>query len=291
MTQNLSHTPRDASLEAIIKKITLKIKARGDLPYVTVSRQLELLHDLSQFGLGRFLLQHGGIDGYWTQFVVKKAPLFKTTIPLEDFFFHKAPLVLATQSRYEIFKREIQKRVKEGIHFASIPCGLMDELFDLDFSNISDFTLTGIDLDQQSLIGAQRRADELSLSKHCEFLQEDAWNLSMKSEFDLIVSHGLTIYEHDDQKVIDLYRIFLRALKSGGCLVTSYLSPPSEWNMSAINSEDALVQRILTKDIIDLKCQAFRSASQVHEQLKGAGFKEIEILYDPGHIFPTVIAN
>lgn len=37
--------------------------------------------------------------------------------------------------------------------------------------------------------------------------------------------------------------------------------------------------------------QIFRSEEPVKAQLREAGFREIEILYDKAHIFPTVIAK
>jgi SAM-dependent methyltransferase len=194
--------------------------------------------------------------------------------------------------RFIIFKKEIQKKVTEGCQFASIPSGLMADLLDLDFSQISSFNLHGIDLDSDSLEQASELAKEKALFGHCRFACQDAWNLELRTQFDLITSNGLTIYEADDEKVIELYRQFYKALKPRGCLITSFLTPPpTEWDLKKINSQDALMQKIIFADILECKWQVFRSEENVKRQLHSAGFGEIEVIYDDAHIFPTILAK
>ncbi len=100
-------------------------------------------------------------------------------------------------------------------------------------------------------------------------------------------------YEPDDAKVTELYRGFYEALKPGGYLVTSFLSPPpvpglkTEWKLEAVNMQDVLLQKIVFTDILDCKWQVFRSKEIVKSQLQMAGFDEIEVTYDTAHIFPT----
>jgi SAM-dependent methyltransferase len=271
-----------------------------------VERQLELIDFLADFDLGRFLLQRGGLDGYWIDYIVKhptKGKLVglnhegKPFNPIETFLLNQAPTATATQQRFEIFKAEIQKKLHEGASLASIPCGLMAELLDLDFSKTSHLSLTGIDLDPKAIEYAKQNAKKLHLSDQCIFFQRDAWALNIHAEFDLISSNGLSIYQPDDEQVAELYRNFFEALKPGGWLVTSFLTPPpapglkTEWKLDVVNMQDTLLQKILFVDILDCKWQAFRSEETVKSLLNTAGFDRIEVFYDSAHIFPTVVAR
>lgn len=225
---NLSHTERNTLPEAI-ESIAKKIKQRGDLAYISVARQLELLQSLSQFELGRFLLQRGGLNGYWTDYIINHPKQGRLTglnsenqpfTQLELFLLDQAPTCLATQQRFEIFKREIQNRLHDGVILASIPCGLTADLLDLDFSQIPHFSIYGIDIDPESLIQSQKIAENLSIADDCQFVQRDAWALGYEKKFDIITSNGLSIYEPDNTKILALYHHFFLALKPNGCLVT-----------------------------------------------------------------------
>ncbi len=302
---NLSHAERN-TLKGAIEDITNKIKQRGDLPYISVTHQLELLQDLSQFEFGRFLLQRGGLNGYWTDYVIHYPKQGRLTglnsdnqpfTQLELFLLDQAPTCLATQQRFEIFKREVQNRLHNGIALASIPCGLSADLLDLDYSQVSDFSIFGIDIDSDSLAQSQQVAKNLGMPTRCQFIQGDAWALGHEDSFDIITSNGLSMYEPDHQRVVELYHQFFLALKPNGCLITSFLTPPpisgrkSEWDLTAVNSEHALLQKIVFSDILECKWQAFRSEEMVRSQLLESGFTEIEIFYDLARIFPTVVAK
>ena len=173
----------------------------------------------------------------------------------------------------------------------------MGDLLDVDYSQVSDFTLHGIDLDPEALELASALARQKGLLDHCAFSCSDAWNLEIENQFDLLTSNGLTIYETDDEKVVELYRQFYRALKPEGYLITSFVTAPpvpgmkTEWDLKKVNTEDALRQKIIFADILEGNWQVFRSEESVKEQLKIAGFDEIEILYDDAHIMPTAIAK
>lgn len=293
----LSHAIAPAAVESYIKKFSEKIKQRGDQPHVTVERQLDLLKQLSEFDFGRFLLQNQGINGYWTHYMLTY-PWFKPEVtPLERYLLERAPVIRATQQRFQIFLIENQKQVKNGAKLACIPCGMMGELLYLNFTGIEDISLVGIDYDAQTLVDARALADKQQYSKWTQLVQGDAWQLQQRNEFDLISSNGLNIYEPDDDKVTALYAQFYQALKPGGKLVTSFLTPPPaltpkcEWDMNHINHDDLLLQKIIFSDIIGAKWQCFRSSEQTRMQLQSVGFKHIEIIYDEAKIFPTVCAD
>lgn len=297
--QNLSHHQQDVSFEISVQKMRDKIIQRGDLPYIALDKQLELLDLLADCELGKFLIERGGLNGYWTYQVVNYPTLaIKPQMnAVEQFLFTKAPFALATQQRFQIFKEELQKKVSENVNFASVPCGLMADLIELNFSDITHFTLTGIDIDAEAISQGQRFAREHGISENCEFLQKDAWALGMNDHFDVLTSNGLSLYESSDERVISLYRQFFKAIKPGGYLITSFLTLPpipghvSEWNLAKINTADALMQKIIFADILHSKWQIFRSSECVQGQLKSAGFESIEFIHDEASIFPTAIAR
>lgn len=302
--QLLSHSIATEAIDARVKRISDRIETQGDKPHATIHYQLELLEQLSQVDLGRFLLQNQGVNGYWTHYVVTHPWLGRKTnknsvgesfSDLESFLLNRAPSVLATQERFELFLQENKKSVKNHAKLACIPCGMMGELLYLDFNNY-ECSLVGIDCDAETLKDAQKLAEQKELSKYVSLQQADAWDLDAQNEFDLISSNGLTIYESDGAKVKKLYELFHLALKPGGKLVTSFLTPPPaltdacEWDMSKINKDDLMLQAIIFVDIVGAKWQSFRSTEQTKELLVAAGFNEIEFLYDNAKMFPTVVA-
>lgn len=301
----LSHNVSHEALEITIENVTDKIINRGDLPHASVELQLDLLGKLTQFDFGRFLLQHRGMNGYWTHYVLtypftmKKIGKNNRGEPLSDFersSLERFPAAHAGQERFQIFLDENQTKVKNNAKLACIPCGMMGELLYLNFDDISSIHLFGIDYDPSTLKDAQALANSLKLSKFTKFIQRDAWNLSIYDEFDLISSNGLTVYEQDDNRVVDLYKQFHNALKPGGKLVTSFATHPPfhsdqcEWDTSAINNDDLILQRIIFIDIVDVKWQCFRSSTETKSQLEAAGFNDIHFLNDKARMSPTVVA-
>ncbi|MFI4919776.1 MAG: hypothetical protein ACHP65_09500, partial [Legionellales bacterium] len=69
-TRLISHAEAPISIEKTIDLISTRIRQEGDKPYATVAYQLTLLQNLSQFEFGRFLLQHQGVNGYWTHYML-----------------------------------------------------------------------------------------------------------------------------------------------------------------------------------------------------------------------------
>lgn len=301
----LSHRDEGIPLARRAAEIRERIQAEGDKPHVTVERQLQLLEELQGFELGRFLLSNGGLNGYWTHYILthptrgRPAGRGRDGRPIsviESIFLDRLPTVLATQQRFTIFRRVIQAEVKSGRVLASIPCGVMGDLLTLDYSGIENIHLVGIDLDPESLGSANGLAGERGLAATVDFLQKDAWDLGIRDEFDLIASSGLNIYEPDDERVTELYRQFFLALRPGGLLVTSFLTPPPggetcEWKMERLDQKDLLLQKIIFGDILRVKWQFYRTAGQTRSQLDGAGFDPIQWIDDDARIFPTVVAR
>ena len=301
----LSHAFSTKNINVAIQEITSRIEQQGDKPYVTVQTQLEILEQLSQFEFGRFLILNRGINGYWTHYMLTH-PWIRGETPInhslekltstEQFLLESTPSILATQQRFEIFLQENQKEVKNGAKLACIPCGMMGELLYLNFENIDKIQLTGLDYDPNTLNDARSLATKQNRLPMIRLHQGDAWQMTFNNEFDLISSNGLNIYEPDDERVTQLYQRFYNALKPGGKLVTSFLTPPPnlsdscEWDMSAINQADLLKQKIIFVDILEAKWQCFRTSAQTQLQLESVGFERIEFIYDKAKLFPTVVA-
>lgn len=128
-------------------------------------------------------------------------------------------------------------------------------------------------------------------------IQKNAWDLSFNQEIDVITSSGLNVYEPDPKKVSELYYRFFNALKPNGHLITSVLTfPPEEdrqtdWDIQDIPEETLLLNRILHKDILDVKWRNFRATSEIAQEFGQIGFSEVMIYFDKNRIFPTVLAK
>lgn len=305
LSTNLSHAKKDGSFDDIINHYRQKIISRGDLPNATVNRQLEILQQFSTFPLGRFILERRGANGFWTDYMVSHPTRGKISglnvegkpfNSIEDFFLNRCPIVVAHQERFQIFQKLAQNLIKEGAVLASIPCGMMRDLLTLDYSSVSDFKLVGIDIDPESL----ELARNLALENHVQNVQlhqQDAWEISFKEELDIIVSSGLNVYEPDPQKLLQLYEHFFRALKPGGSLIISVLTyPPGElvptsWDLKGISKETLLIDRILHKDILDIKWRNFRSLEDLDKEFLAVGFCKVEVYMDKHRVFPTILAT
>lgn len=297
----ISHEDQsDRSYEQAAEAAKVRLRAGGDLPGATVEQQLAVVDQLASFELGRFLLVNRGLDAYWTHRLVTYVPgtLKRGEVSdLEYQVFEQMPAVLATRERFGIFRREVQAMLKPGIALASVPGGLMGDLLLLDHTACPDATLLGVDLDQRALDGARALATERGLAQQLTLRHADAWEMDLNGAADVLTSNGLNIYEPDDERVTALYRKFFDALKPGGRLVTSFLTPPpmlspeSPWDMSAVTPALLGLQHLLFVKIIEAKWSAFRTEAQTRAQLEAAGFTEMTFIDDRARMFPTVVAR
>src|SRR4051812_39803487 len=70
LPKNKSHFKENTSLIAQIADLKAKIISRGPLPHVSVEQQLEIVDQMSEFPLGRYILEHRGTNGYWTDYML-----------------------------------------------------------------------------------------------------------------------------------------------------------------------------------------------------------------------------
>jgi SAM-dependent methyltransferase len=284
-----------ASFAEALESTQQQIVKRGDLPHVSVQRQLDLLDQLCQFPFGRYLIERRGANGYWTDYLISYKHE-KTLNEAEDFILNRSLIVLAHRDRFQIYQSYIQKQIQNGIAMASVPCGLMKDLLTLNFSDISSYKLVGVDIDPESIALSKEIANNLGIL-NVQFYEQDAWQMSFENEFNIITSSGLNVYESDPIKVLDLYKKFYKALKPGGSLVISVLTyPPGEdketdWDLNKIPPEDLLMEKILYKDILNLHWRNFRSITDLACEFEEVGFTNIQVEFDRFRLFPTIIAQ
>lgn len=297
----ISHGNRSlATIDELFASAAARLREMGDLPGATADQQIALLDELTSFEFGRFLLRNGGLNAYWTHEVVTYGTPDETVrrrTPLEVRLLEQLPAVIATRERFAIFRRQLQDRLAAGMTVASVPCGLMGELLLLDYQRHPDVSLIGIDLDQQALDGARTLAQKRLPGGRVSLRRGDAWSTGLNGEVDLLTSNGLNIYEPDNERVTALYRSFHDALKPGGTLVTSFLTPPpmlspeSPWDMSALDPAALAFQHLLFTRVIEARWNVFRTHVQTKAQLELAGFTAIKFIDDRARLFPTVIAR
>ena len=269
------------------------------LSEASADANVQMLRDqLEQFELGRFLKANLGLNGFWTSYVLlhpqngQRSRLSSDgtpLCPLESWLLEKCPILLATQERFEIFRRITQPHIKAGMHLASIPSGLMDDLLSLDYSQTENVHLTAVDLDQESLDHARVRYERFAPPVAAAFEQRDAWNLESPMRWDLITSNGLNIYVDDNQHCIELYRSIARSLRPNGLFVCSFITPVQQWQ--PFDPADLERQRHLFSEVLPVKWQCTRDEAQTRAQLNSAGMNVLSVHYDKQRMFPAVVAT
>ncbi|AJK46520.1 SAM-dependent methyltransferase [Burkholderia plantarii] len=297
----ISHEAQSgATLDATIEATKARLRAAEPFPGATLDQQLALVDQLAQFELGRFLLVNRGLDAIWTHRLVTHEPgsLQLGQVPeLEYLSFERLPATCATRERFGIFRRELQALLKPGAVFASVPGGVMGDLLLLDYTRAPDVRLIGVDLDQNALDAARALAEQRGLTERLSLRRADAWEMDLHAEADVLTSNGINLYEPDDERVVQLYRKFFDALKPGGRLVTSFLTPPpslspdSPWDMSTTTPALLGLQFLLFARVIEAKWSSFRTHAQTREQLERAGFADVTFIDDGARMFPTVVAR
>lgn len=293
MSKIISHNTDPLALDDAVREIRARLAS-----YDNVSELNEILDELCTFEFGRYLIMsRGGWNGYWTWYAITRPQRDEPySCQLEEFIFTRAPTVLATRERFGIFQTLVQNEVIDEASLASVPCGVMGDLLSLDLRDVRNVTLTGIDLDPESLELAGQLAHSNGLADRVHLQQGDAWQLDAANAFDMITSNGLNVYEPDDSSVTELYRSFHRALRPGGCLITSFISPPPaltddcEWDMDVIDASDLELQRKVLIDVLEAPWACYRTEATTRAQLEEAGFRMVEVYWGSSRIFPTVTA-
>lgn len=291
-----THQIFSSDFQHIYAQCRSRLINEGEKSLSTLKEQLDILDQLAESPLGRFILENKGLNGYWTDYTLRP-PQNVSFTPLEKFYLEKAPSVIASRESFYISQAIMQENLKEGITIASLPSGVMANVLTLDFSNIKKMSLVGIDLDFEVLVYANQLAEERKLQNYLELLQYDAWKFEDESKYDMISSHGLNLYIDDEEELIALNAKCYQALKPGGLYVSSFLTPSpfdsanSPWDMSKVNEEDFRYQRVIFEDVAKVKWRHFHTYDQVANQLTKAGFTSIEFVPDKACIRPVIVAK
>ena len=287
ITHSVSHE-FPVSLDALCQRI----RERSTL-VLPLDETLHLAQQLMSFPLGTFLIQNRGLNGFWTSNLILQKEGVAYQSPLEKWIRYKAPIVKATRERYGIFVLKIEKLLKDGMTLASIPCGTMNDIFEAQKQKKFDVRNVGIDFDEPMMEVARKNARGKVSPRKLTFIKKDAWDLKIYDQYDLLVSNGLNIYESDRLRLKNLYGNFYQALKKGGVLLTSFLTPPLE-HVDCIScncdESDLRLQKAIFSDIVEAKWSAFMAESDMKALLESVGFEDLEIIYDSQKMFPTICA-
>jgi SAM-dependent methyltransferase len=287
--------PCTAATQEIVNTIRARLQSSNNL-ILPLEKTLELLDALTMFNLGRFLLHNQGLNGYWTSYVFRFPLGNQPSHSLEEWLLKKSLLTIA-RARFIKFQSLLQSELRSGIHMASIPCGLMDDLLLLNYDGLQNVKLTGIDIDQESIQFAGVNAKQNNLSSQTFFTQKNAWEIALNEEFDVITSNGLNMYESDSNKLIQLYKNFYLALKKGGKLIISFITPPPANFLTeeccqkiGVSVADLRQEISIFTDILQVKYLNFCTEEGMKKQLGAAGFGKVEIVYTREGIAPIAIA-
>ncbi len=118
------------------KMLADEIKARlrnSNSLILPLERNLELVDQLTEFELGRFLLHNRGLNGYWTSYIFQHPVGKPAEHVLEDWLLNRS-LLCRARERYHRYQTLLAELLPQARTLASIPCGVMDDLLDLDYS-------------------------------------------------------------------------------------------------------------------------------------------------------------
>lgn len=264
-----------------------------------ITTELQMLVDqLASCELGQFLLQHAGLNGYWTHYIIGYQA-GQSANPFEDRFLTMTPSLCATRERFAIFQKRLQDVIQSNDTVCSLPCGMMSDLLTLQLRpGVENVRFVGIDFDDTVFSHAEDLAKQHAVKSSYTFLKRDAWSLEDQHEsFNVLTSNGLNIYVKEEERVIDLYKEFYKALKPNGTLITSFLTYPctfpelTEWDMTQVDKAALQFQAAVFGAILEAKWNHFRTSNQTRKHLAAAGFQQIEFWWDKARMFPTVTAR
>ena len=287
---NITHS-LGLTLPESVAEIKQRLQTATDL-ILPLDEVLDLLQQLTEFELGRFLLQNRGLNGKWIKHIVLSDENTSGLHPLEYWICNKCPGMVCGKQRYRYFQDITRENLRDGMALANIPAGEMDVLYSIDTHAYSDISITGLDIDPEAIAAARQNMKNYNINAVVDLQIGDAWNMQFSEEFDILLSNGLGFYVADDNNLKALYNKFYQAIKPGGLIVTSFvtpnprLDPNSPWQ--GYEEHDIKKQISIFVDILQSTFLNYRTEQTMRKLLTHVGFKDINVLYDEFHIFPTI---
>lgn len=115
MTRLLTHDLIDQTLDiSFIQPAFKAIQTRLRQEHADNYEHLNsLLVALSEFELGRFFIHNqGSLNGRWTYYLIHEYNHVTPANDIEAFLLHRAPFVLATHERSNIFKQRLEAHIQ-----------------------------------------------------------------------------------------------------------------------------------------------------------------------------------
>ena len=281
-----------------LSEIRERLNQAGDTKQGTLTNKLAYLQQLTEFEFGRFMISNGGLNGRWSHYAFYEYPRFidKNKIHPLELRILESPFQKSNRERISLVQSILLPELFEGISILSVPCGVMADLTSLDYTKISDFSVTGVDLDNESLKLARSFAEQHKKQNNIHFERQDAWNLKFESNFDIVVSLGLNMYSPSLDIAMQLYKTLFSQLKRGGKLIISFLtpdisSPDSERDVTLLTPEE-IDRQDIAREVLQIKYQQHTCTSkQIVQYLKEAGFSSVSCYYSKFRAFNIAVAT
>lgn len=291
--QCISHTLQHPSsdVEAVVNKLCERIQKEGDHLGVTAQEQMDLVRQMAQCAVGRYLLLHRGLNAWWSRYFKVLypekyrawgvGPDGKPFTPWERWYL-ESPLAQASQENWRWCRQKLQEQVSDYTTLASVPCGAFDDLLELDDTNHRNVCLVGMDIDPDALCLAQDNIHVYGMSGQAQLKQADAWDLGVRNQWNVLTSKGLAGYEPDPKRLLQLYQEFYRALKPEGIFITNLWLPPAERLRPQVpftskQQHDLKLLDVLMRHVLQMKWNSL-SQRGLQELLQQAGFVDMDFL-------------
>lgn len=279
-------------------KLNLKNTEQDD---ASCKQKLAWLNKLSEFPFGRDLIFSRTISSYWIDQLTnkenykKRKSNYKNSV--EKMIEEQSFLIASWREIHRKFIDFTQNHLKEAYVIASIPCGHMRDLFELDFSKIRNYKLVGIDIDRKVVEEASILAKNYGLQAKVEFYCYDALNLPFSNEFDIVSSCGLNIYLQNSFQIHLLYKNFFISLKEHGMALIHFFKPPpfvsstSSWKFERNEDKTTLFDSFLLQNILELPLSAYINETEMIKDMQHVGFEDIIINSDSFGVAGIAIAK
>lgn len=283
------------SYKAAYNAALARIKESGESYGKSVDSKLNILSGLASSHLGKHLIEHQSLNGYWRHYI-ESFPRFKRELALpkiENFILACAPRIKACQRRAALTLTSVQAALKDNAHCLSLRAGMMSEFIYLDFSAVKNVRLFGIDDELGMIAGAKTLAELQNIKSKITLIDEDPWGLDEPYAYDVVVLNNLSHEDFSLEKMDEVLTRCAQSLKPGGQLITSIHTPEKKsiWNMNAVIAEDLNLEHLIFDEILACPKPLCFTEGEIAEHLTKAGFSEVSFKADEANINPVVVAK